>query len=590
MKNLPVQTLEFEGIKDNLKSFLKGNPAYNDFNFEGSGISTLLNILSYNTHYIGYFVKMLLDEAFVDSAHTRSAMLSHAKRTGYIPKGKRAASAGVTLKINTTLAEEPASHYLNVPRGSTFVSANNTQDTRVFTVVDGSTIYKRSVSGSNVTYTSDPIEIYEGEIRSWKFKVDATVLNQRFIIRDNDIDIDTIRVRVKENDLAVNFREYHLASGISDIGPTSEVFFVTTDENGYYQVFFGNGVFGVQPQNDNLIEVTYIGTNGETGNGAKTFTFNPSGALAAFNNFEVVTLSNSSGGREAETTEELKFSVPHHFRRQSRLVTADDYRSILLGEFRNIDSMNVWGGEENTRRDYGKVYVSIKPRNSERLTALAREQIREQFVKKMGVVGSDVVFVDPDFIEVDLTIFAKIDLRKTSKSLPEMITQISDRIQEYNSTQLSKFDSILSDIGLLNFVRNSDESITSIYSNKIIGKNYLHLHGTTASQIVSFGNPIVPGSLNSTSVVLVGSTYSIKDDMQGALSLVDSSGKKYMAVGTVDYDKGTFTYMLPAAARIADFELSTYGRVYFTAAPTRPDITTYLNNIVRISKIKVVAG
>lgn len=592
MKNLPVQSLQFDQIKENLKEFLRGQSAYTDFNFEGSGIATLINTLSYQTHYIGFFVKMLLDEAFVDSAHTRGAQLSHAKRVGYIPKGKKAASAEVTLKINTNLAEEPPSHFLEIPRGATFVAANNTQDQRVFTVVDGSTIYKREVNGSNVTYTSEPLAIYEGVLESWNFKVDSTVLNQRFIIRDRTIDVDTIRVRVKDNELSTNWSEFTLASQVSDLDSESNIFFISTDEHGYYQVFFGNGVFGVQPVNGNYIEVTYISTNGETGNGAKVFTFNPvgSGALAAYSSFEVLTMSNSAGGREEETVEELRFAIPNHWRRQNRLVTEGDYRSILLSEFRNIDSMNVWGGEENIRRDYGKVYVSIKPRNAERLTALAREQIRTSIVKKFGIVGADVVFVDPDFIEVDLTINAKLDLRKTSKSMPEMIALINDRVNEFNTTQLSKFDSILSDLALLNAVKKDDAAFIGLYTTKVLTKNHLHLHNSTSSQDVAFGNALIPASIKSSAVTIAGTSLTIKDDGAGILKLYRSDDTVYSTVGSVNYNTGTVTYSLPAAARIGGYELSTYGRIAFSGSPRTPDIGTSLNNIVRISRVKVVTG
>lgn len=592
MQNLPVQSLQFTDIKENFKEFLRGQSAYTDYNFEGSGVATLVNVASYQTHYIGYFVKMLLDEAFSDSAHTRGAQLSHAKRAGYVPKGKRSASAEVTLKIHTNLAEEPSSHFLEIPRGATFVAANSTQDQRVFTVIDGSTIYKREVTGSNVTYTSEPQAIYEGVLESWNFKVDSTILNQRFIIRDKTIDIDSIRVRVKPNQFSVNWTEFTLASQITDLDSTSNIFFISTDEHGNYQIFFGNGVFGVQPENGNYIEVTYVSTNGESGNGAKVFSFNPvgSGALAAYSNFETLTLSNAAGGREEETIEELRFAIPNHWRRQNRLVTEGDYRSILLSEFRNIDSMNVWGGEENIRRDYGKVYVSIKPRNAERLTALAREQIRTSIVKKFGVVGADVVFVDPDFIEVELTVNAKLDLRKTSKSLPEMIALINDRVGEFNTTQLSKFDAILSDLALLNTIKKDDETFVGLYDTKVLTKNYLHLHNSTSSQDVAFGNALIPASIKSSAVTVAGTSLTAKDDGAGLLKLYRADGTVYSTIGSVNYATGTVTYALPAAARIIGYELSTYGRIAFSGVPLTPDVGTSLNNIVRISKVKVVTG
>lgn len=589
MRNLPVQSLNFDDIKKNLKEFLKGNPRYKDFNFEASGINVLLNTLAYQTHYIGYFVKMLLDEAFVDSAHSRQALLSHAKRTGYIPKNRKAASAEVVLTVNTTLAQEPASRSISLDRGETFRSANSQADARVFSVLDGTSITSRIVNGSDVQYISEPLTIYEGILKTWNFLADGDVVNQRFIIRDPNVDIDTIRVRVRENALATNSVEFKRADDIADLDPTSNVFFVSTDENGFYQIFFGNDVFGVQPSNGNAIEVTYISTNGESGNGARTFTFNQPGGWP-WSNFSVQTNSPSDGGREPETVEELRFAIPNHYRRQGRLVTEPDFRSVLLEEFRNIDSINVWGGEKHHIRDYGKIYVSIKPKNTDRLTPLAREQIRSLITKK-GLVGIDVVFVDPEFIDVILTVNAKLDLRKTNRSQPEMINLIRDRVAAYNSETLSKFDSNLSDVNLLSSIKEGEPAFTTLYSRKELSKLQLHIHGSSASHIVNFGNALVPGSIKSSDIIYGPSTTIIQDDGKGNLNLINKVTKNVIiGAGTVDYNTGQITYSLPTYARAIGFDLSAAGEIRFNAVPVYPDVNTYLNNIVRITETKINAS
>lgn len=587
MKNLPIQSLRFDDIKQNLKDFLRGNQRYKDFNFEASGINVLLNTLSYQTHYIGYFVKMLLDESFVDSAHTRQALLSHAKRTGYIPKNRKAARAEVILRVNTNTTDEPASRNLSVERGATFTSANSQQDSRTFSVLDGTTIYNRIVDGTDVQYVSEPIQIYEGTLKTWNFLVDGNIVNQRFIIRDPSADVDTIRVRVRENAGATNSVEFSLASDISDLAADSNVFFISTDENGFYQIFFGDGVFGVQPENGNAIEVTYIGTNGESGNGARVFNFNQPSTWP-YDDFEVETTSPSDGGREAETVDELRFAIPNHHRRQNRLVTEQDFRSILLEEFRNIDSLNVWGGEKHNRRDYGKVYISIKPKNSDKLTTLAREQIRETIVREKGIVGIDCVFVDPEFINVHLTVNAKLDMRKTNRTRPEMINLIKDRVQNYNTELLSKFDSDLSDVNLLSSIKEGEDAFVTLYSQKTLSKNHIHLHGSTATHTVSFGNALVPGSISSSDIAYSTFTARIKDDGQGNLNLVSGTGV-IVPAGTVDYDTGEIDYTLPQFARVAGFVNSVTGDITFNATPVYPDVNTYLNNIVRITETKVVA-
>lgn len=590
MKNLPVQSLRFEDIKNNFKEFLKDNERYTDWNFEASGISTLINTQSYQTHMIGYFVKMLLDESFIDSAHTRQALLSHAKRDNYIPRGKQSAQAEVVLKVNTTLAQEPLSRSIAIDRGMTFKAVNDNQDQRVFSVLDGTTIYTRAVSGSNVTYTSVPFKIYEGTFRTWNFIVDGSIQNQRFVLKDEKADVTTFRVRVKENTSATLFDEYKLVDDVLELDADSKVFFVSTDENGYYQIFFGKNVFGVEPENGNAIEISYISTNGESGNGAKTFTFQP-GTLP-YTSYETTTSSVSSGGLEPQTIEDLRFAIPNSTKRQKRIVTKTDFRGILLDEFRNVDSLNVWGGEENIVRDYGKIYVSVKPKNSDKLTALSRTQIRDEIVKKFGVVGIDVVFVDPDFINVDLTITAKLDLRATTRSQPELFNLILERVAEYNATKLSKFDSSLSDVDMLSYIKSGDPAIVSIYSTKVLKKNHAHLHNSTSSNSVVFGNKLVAGTVKTGNIIYGTEVVYLKDNGAGILTLVRVSNDSVIVAnsGTIDYAAGTIMYSLPVAAKVAGYETSTSGILEFQAVPAVPDINTNLNNIVRIESVKVVAG
>lgn len=587
MNNLQVQSLDFNEIKQNLKDFLKGNETYKDFNFEASGISTLINILAYQTHYIGYFVKMLLDEAFIDSAHTRQALLSHAKRESYIPKGRSAAQAEVTLNIHTTLANEPLSRSIEIRRGDKFNSTNTAQDMRTFNVLDAAIVYTRFVDGNNVTYVADPMKIYEGTLRTWNFLVDSSVVNQRFVIRDANCDVDTIRVRVRENDTSTEFDEFNLASDLTDLNPEAKVFFISTDENGFYQIFFGNNVFGTQLDNGNAIEVTYISTNGESGNGAKEFSFAP--ATPSQYTYTVDTNSISSGGSEPQDIEELRFAIPNHVKRQNRILTALDARSFLISEFRNIDSINVWGGESNSRRDYGKTYISIKPKYADKLTALSKNTIREEIIKR-GYVGIDVVFEDPQFINVDLVINAKVDLRKTNKSQPEVFADLRNRAMVYNDTYLSKFNNILSDIEMLNFIKNGDTSITSIYSKKTMSKSHTHLHNSTSTNEVNFSNSFIEGTVVSSEIVYGPNTVTFRDDGQGTLHLYNGNTVIVRNAGTIDYQNGIIKYTLPRAARVSGFETSSYGEIKFTTTPRIPDIVTSMNNIVRISTIKVVGA
>lgn len=598
MNNLPVQALNFLDIKTNFTSFLKGDPFYKDYNFDASGISSLLNILAYNTHYIGYYTKMMLDESFVDSAHTRIAMLSHAKRSGYVVKGQRSAQADVQLAISMNPSQEPISGTILIPKGTSFKSTNSTQDTRIFQVIDDVLVYNRSVVGGQVVYTSDPFTIYEGSSETWSFTVDNTDINQRFIIKDYDIDVDTIRVNVRAHAGSLTVTEFLLADDIFEIDSTSNVFFFTTNEDGYYQVFFGNGVFGVKPDNNNVVEVTYVSTSASAGNGAKSFTYNPPPIdltnnynIGNYTNFTVTTVSPSSGGMDEEDVDSLRFTVPYHYRRQNRIVTESDYQTVLLSEYRNIDSLNVWGGEKNTIRQYGQIFISIKPKYSDALTSSARNEIATAIISKYGIVGVEPVFVDPEFINIDLTIKAKIDSRKTNRSLGEIEKLLLDRATQYNSDNLNRFNETLSDVNMLDYLMNGEAEIISIYDTKVLRKSMTIIPKSTATNSLVFGNPINSG-VASTTFNYAGNLCLFKDDptLADGNLYIYSNGIKLIqkAAGTINYLTGEIDFSLPAAAVMVGYENLSSASIEFQVTPQTPDIDTYLNNITRIATTRVI--
>lgn len=591
MKNLPIKNLDFEGLKNAFKDFLKGDPNYKDFNFEASGISSLLNILAYNSHLNGFYTKMLLDESFIDSAHTREALLSHAKRSGYVPRGKRSARADVILSILVDVM--PPSMSLRVARGSTFTSTNSEADRRNFFNADDVVLQKYTHVTENgvpkIKFTSEPFTVYEGAREFYRFTVDGEDISQRYVIRDRDIDIDTLRVNVFNSLNSSVKTEFKRAEDIFELTSDSNVYFITTNEDGYFQVFFGDGVFGSKLENGNVIETTYISTNGESGNGARVFQFSPS--EGNFEDHETETVSISSGGMEEETVESLRFTIPHHYRRQNRIVTESDYRAVLLSEFRNIDSINVWGGESNSRREYGKVFVSIKPRGADALTSSARNEIKRAVIEKYGVVGVEVMFIDPDFINVDVTVKAKIDYRKTNRTKGQIESLIIERTQEFNDDNLNKFGNILSDVAMLDFIREGETAFISCYSIKTLRKSYKLLHRSTATHEIVFGNELNKG-VSSTSIVYGGEICQLRDD-NGLLYLTKvSDGTKFLpkSFGTVDYVSGKIEFTLPSTARAVGYESENIGIIEFSATPVSPDIETNLNNIVRIQSVRAIVS
>lgn len=605
---LPINSLDYPDIRENLISFLQsqtnnnGEPIYQDYNFEASGISTLLNLLSYNTHYIGYYVKMLLNESFIDSSVKKESLLSKAKLTGYVPKGRTSSRADIilTVDIDTNKSQqfEPSSRSILIPRGASFSGVNVDYDQRIFYTVDD--FFIKNIDYTNkpiITYSSDNITIYEGKFQEWKFKIDSSTLNQRYIVRDKNIDIDTIRIIVFP-DGSDTAEEYFLSTNVLDVSETSRVYYITTQEEGYFEIIFGNNIFGKNPANKSTVYVYYISSNGESGNGCKKFLFNkPAQDIPTENNignwedFKVIVAPNtvSSGGCEPETVESLRFTIPHHYRRQNRIVTRDDFKSIIISDFRNIDSINVWGGEDNIYKDYGKIYLSIKPKYSDKLTLSSKNDIQNKLISKYCVVGMQPIFIDPEFVNTEITIYAKIDHKKTLLSFGQIEKLIVDTVTDYNNTSLNVFDNFLSDVDLMTRIKSTSSSIKSCYSKKTINKDQNIIYKSEIENALIFGNPIQIGVKSSFFTYGIETCY-FSDDVDGEVYIYKVSDNKKLLInsfGRVDYFKGIIYFKFPKDGVLIDNNFITNGIINFTATPVNPDIDTYLQNIVRITKIRV---
>jgi hypothetical protein len=600
--SFPINGLDFNEIKANFIEFLKQDPTYRDYNFEASGINSLINIFAYNAHYIGYYVKMLLNESFIDSAVRRETLLSKAKLNGYIPRGMRSARAKVILKCSANIDQEPDSKSVIIPRGSYFSGANAENDSRTFYVIDDVICTEREeyISNGNhkVRYTSPEFTVYEGTLKKWRFKVDANDPNQRFVIKDESIDIDTLRISVFDNENSTEKKEFSLASNLFKIDALSEVFYLSTNEEGYYEIFFGNDQFGRKLSSGNVIEAVYLSTKGESGNGCKSMVFvkpqridSIRNTVILFTEFSTIVTEVSNGGMQGETIDEMRFNIPHHYRRQNRIVTESDYKSVLLSEFRNIDSISVWGGEKNFIKDYGTVFVCVKPKKGLKLSGSAREDI-EKILGKYGTVGTKFKIVDPEYLIVDVDIFVKFSQSRTSKTIGELQKYVFDKAMQYSIEKLDRFDAGLSEVDFLDYIREGEPSITRIYSAKKMTKILEFTYRTSSEYIVFFGNKVKPGSLVSSEFDFGRQKCKIVDDMQGGLWIVDNNNIKAInrSIGTIEYGKGLLRVILDLDITSGDSADTTHGTMKFTAVPEIPDIETYLNNIIIFNNVTVTVG
>lgn len=602
----PINSLNYDDIKNNFITYLKsqkdsnGQYIYEDYDFQASGISTLLNLLSYNTHYIGYYIKMLLNESFIDSSVKKESLFSKSKLVGYIPQSKTSSKLDIQLIVDLDVNQQPSSQSIFIPKGTSFSGSNSSKDQRLFYTIDNIFIKNIEYPSTGIArYVSDVFTVYEGSIQEYKFKMDSQLDNQRFVIKDKNIDIDTLRIYVTEQS-STNTLEYKLSKLFDSIDSNSLVFYLSTNENGFYEIVFGNNVFGSSPSNESIIFCTYIKSNGQTGNGCRKVVFNAPQQdipteynIGNWEDFTVKMVSEVSyGGGEGDTVDSLRFNIPNHNKRQNRLLTESDYRSIILEKFNNIESINVWGGEKNYVKDYGKVYISIKPKYSDKLTDSAKYAIKNKLLKEYGSIGIDPVFVDPQFINIDLEIRVKVDHKNNKKTLGELEKDIITIINEYNLTTLNVFDNFYSDVSLMNSIKESNKAIRSCYSNKTIDKDITVYYQSGIENVLFFGNEIDSG-VESSSFLYGDNLCKFKDD-DGLLYIYKFESGKYekrllpMSFGQVKYLSGIIYFKFPEVGVMQEKDYGDYGIINFKAAATNADLETIYQNIVRISKVRVL--
>ena len=394
--NLNVTELDFDQIKQNLKNYLKTQSEFNDYNFEGSGLSTLLDVLSYNTHYNAMAAHFALNEAFLDSAQIRGNVVTRAKLLGYVPRSILAARAKVNIVIDVTSEVGTLPDNLTMNRGTKLATSVAQQSYQYVTL--STQTASLVTSGGTSTYTFANVDVAQGYYKSLKYRVDNDIENQKFQLSDSDADTSTLRVRVQENEESTAFDIYTRFETLLGVTATSNVYYLQENAGNYYEIYFGDGVTGRKPTNNNIITLDYVYTTGDESNGANVFTMSDS--VGGFGSSTVTTVTAAAGGAPQETSESIRFNAPLTFTSQNRAVTSDDYRAIIQREFTNISSISCWGGEDNDPPDYGKAYISIKPILAETLTQAEKDDITGTILK-----GKNVVSITPEIVDLTSTPF-----------------------------------------------------------------------------------------------------------------------------------------------------------------------------------------
>lgn len=457
----PVTELDFLAIKENLKSYLSNTSEFGDFDYEGAGINVLLDLLAYNTHYTALYANMVAAESFIDSAVMRRSLVSLGKNLGYVPNSMTAATAVVDLILGTT-AGVPDS----IPTGTKFFASKDGEN-YTFSTTDSYKINKDSVP-----YTVSNMSIRQGVYKSASYVYDSTINSISFEIPSSKIDKSLVRVYVMNspNDLTNLDDSWKVNDDYLNLDPTTKVFFVNENYRGNYEVSFGDGILGQRPEEKSFIMIVYFQTEGSVGNDIgntdtddlASFSFNGVGG-DDFNS-TVSTITPSFGGSERDTEEQIRYTAPKYYQSQDRTVTISDYESIVLKEYSAADSVRVWGGEENDPPVYGKVFLSILPKNGASLSDPQKEFIRTSVLDKKKIVGITPEIVDPDYTYIGIECFVSYDSSRTTQTENVIKNSVLNAINSYSTSALGRFNK---QFRYSSLSRQVDLSNPSIVSNRI---------------------------------------------------------------------------------------------------------------------------
>ena len=434
-ESLRVTELDFDQIKENLKTFLKSQSEFTDYDFEGSGLSVLIDLLAYNTHYQAYYLNMVANEAFMDTALLRDSVISHAKVLGYIPYSRKAPRAVINFTANTNSNTEAT---LTIPKGFSFLS--NEIDGVSYNFV---TLEETTVTKANTNFNFLNLPIYEGQLVTYSFTQDQqTNPKQLFVLPDTNIDTTTVTVSVRPSSSNTDFDVYSLAVDASETTTTSKVFYLQENRGQKYAIYFGNGVIGQSLNNGAVIEVTYLVTNGTLANKANTFVATATLADSLGNSltdFVINPISESAGGAERESVDNVKFAAPLQFTTQNRLVTFKDYETYIQKSYPAVTSVSVWGGEDETPPTFGTVYVALKPKENYFLSDTEKQRIIDEIIKPKAVVAVQTIIRDPEFLYLLVSADVSYDKNKTTLTEEQLKTAIRNAIIGYKTTYLDKF-------------------------------------------------------------------------------------------------------------------------------------------------------
>tara|TARA_B100001063_G_scaffold204659_1_gene199273 strand:+ start:168 stop:2018 length:1851 start_codon:yes stop_codon:yes gene_type:complete len=586
-KRLNVTELDFDNIKDNLKTFLSQQDQLTDYDFEGSTMSVLLDVLAYNTHYNAVYANVLANEMFLDSADLRNSIVSHAKHVGYTPRSATSPVAFLNVVVNNATGST-----LTAARGTTFTTSVDGTSYN-YVVKDATTI-----TPTDGVYTFSSLPVYEGTLVNNKFTVDVSNADQRFLIKNALADTTTLKVTVQNSTSDTTTSTYTLASDLADVTSSSKVYYLEGAEDQQYEVKFGDGVLGAALSTGNIVTLSYIVTSAESSNGASSFSL--SGSLAGFDDVTVTTATNSANGAQPETPDSIRFNAPRQYASQNRTVTPKDYESKVKQIYTNAQSVQVWGGEDNDTPVYGRVYISIKPVTGATLTEAKKTDIITQ-LKDFNVASITPVIQDPETTSLQLSVDVKFDAKSTTRTADSIKALVSSAITTFNTNNLGQFDSIFRHSKFIETINKVDTSILSNITTVKMHKSFTATTTSATTYTIKFNNAFYnphSGHNASGGGILVSSGFKINGDITNEYFLdEDGAGNIRLyylvgqtrtytnnSIGTIDYTNGTITLNSLFITEVSNVDGASSTTVRLTLIPNSVDVIPVRNQVLEIDE------
>jgi len=580
---LTTTELDFQNYKSRLKTFLSQQDVFKDYDFEGSNLSVLLDVLAYNTYMNGVYLNMVGSEMFLDTATLRESIVSHSKELNYTPRSRTSAVAYVNFTVVPT--DSPDS--ITIPKYYEINGRTENGTTYYFTTNE--TLVIRPENG---VYKAANVGVYEGNIVREIFIANNSA---RYLLQSANVDTSSISVTVKDSTSSTTERTWNKETFLFGLDSTAEIFFVQGAEDHLFELVFGNGSIGKKLVDGNVITVNYRETNGIDGNGVNTFTA-PT-PIDGYTGITVTTVTAAQGGAEHETDNEIKFNAPRYFPTQNRAVTVEDFIILTRQEFPSLQVVTAYGGEETEPKQYGKVIVAAKPIGTTKLPASLKTQIYN-FLKERTSISIDPVVVDPDYFLAEVVTNVLYNINNTSRSARDIQSLVESTILTWGSDNLEKFGSDLRFSKLCKAIDDSEDAIISnntqlrLVKQVIIEKgvatrvsfsfeNQIKTENLTTRKIYETTQPSIETSVFTYSIGNVDYQARIKDDGQGNLMVVAVINNEIVLladkVGTIDYATGLLTI---SEITYEDFDGS-YISIY--AKTQNFDIETKANKILQLS-------